>query len=105
VGGGTRFHRGARDNGGEKVAMTQSKWRARANSVIARVARDNPGATDGEMKDLLFAAYPFGHRGHHPYKIWREAVNDYMQLRRAMNPAKQAALDLPISDLPLFSTE
>jgi len=47
-----------------------SEWRERARAVIRQVIVDNPDANDAEFKKLLSAAYPFGKRESHPYKIW-----------------------------------
>jgi hypothetical protein len=52
-----------------------SQWRARAREVIRFVlARLAPGATDDEKHEALSAAYPFGLRKFHPYRLWLQEV-------------------------------
>ena len=67
------------------------------------MARENPDATGEELRRLINAAYPFGERKYHPYKIWLDAVKEYVGLKsKQEGQPKQAALDLGTSDLPLF---
>ena len=54
--------------------MKYETWRQRADKVIAEVIADNQGATKAELRRLIFDAYPFGPRKHHPYKAWLKAV-------------------------------
>jgi urease accessory protein UreE len=54
---------------------THKSWRDKAREVIHAVQKANPDATPEEMQKLLFAAYPFGNRTHHPYRIWCDEVN------------------------------
>lgn len=50
-------------------------WRKEAATVISKVIRQNPGAEPKELRKLIRAAYPFGERKYHPYKIWCDEVN------------------------------
>lgn len=58
---------------------TNSRWRAVADEVIARVVSDNPGLPEDELRRKLSDAYPFGMRKYHPYKIWLSAVNEHFE--------------------------
>jgi hypothetical protein len=64
----------------------QSKWREVARQTILKVVRDNRGKTEKEMRKLLAAAYPFGFRELHPYKIWLSELRKHGYGRK-----KQAA--------------
>ncbi|MFH2075844.1 MAG: hypothetical protein ABIJ57_10960 [Pseudomonadota bacterium] len=53
-----------------------SWWRDRARQVIAGVIREHGSREDTpELRRKLRAAYPFGERAMHPYKIWCDEVN------------------------------
>jgi len=54
--------------------MNGSKWRKHANCIIHKVAQDNPGLSESELRKKISASYPFGERERHPYKIWLSAV-------------------------------
>lgn len=45
-------------------------WSTKSAAVITGVIRDNPGVTGKALFALVDAAYPFGLREHHPYKMW-----------------------------------
>lgn len=47
-----------------------SRWRRASRIVIEKVMKENPDASKEELRKLLSAAYPFGQRKHHPYKMW-----------------------------------
>ena len=51
-----------------------SYWRRIAAPLIARVLADAEGKPDTEVRAALRAAYPFGAREHHPYRIWLDEV-------------------------------
>lgn len=51
-----------------------SYWRRRAAPIIARVLAETKGKPDAEVRAALRAAYPFGPREHHPYKIWLDEI-------------------------------
>lgn len=50
--------------------MNESHWRKTARAVIERVRVANLDKTPSERLALIDAAYPFGERKYHPYKIW-----------------------------------
>lgn len=52
--------------------MTASNWRMTAQRVIAPIEQQYRDQPYGALKRALHAAYPFGLRSHHPYKIWCE---------------------------------
>jgi hypothetical protein len=59
-------------------------WRETANAVINEVIQQNPELDpfSPEMEKLIRAAYPFGERNYHPYKIWCSAVNRHFKRER-----------------------
>jgi len=74
-----------------RVAGAMKSWRDAAMAVIARVQRENPDARGDDLRKLLKAAYPFGQRAYHPYKIWLDCVNQVCGKRAR-----------PLDHLPLF---
>lgn len=66
----------------KRVAVgNPSKWRERSLEVICKVMNDNPTAGPAELRKLLRAAYPFGQRKYHPYKIWCEEQRNAIETR------------------------
>ncbi len=51
-----------------------SHWREHAAKVIARVLVATAGLPEKSIRAALKAAYPFGVRAMHPYKIWCDEV-------------------------------
>ncbi len=45
-----------------------------AAPIVARVLAENAGKPQREVRAALRAAYPFGPREHHPYRIWLDEV-------------------------------
>ncbi len=70
------------------LGSTNSKWRNEARRVIhLALAALPPEATDKERRKAVSAAYPFGVRGHHPYKMWCAEVRVAMDKKvPAVNP-------------------
>lgn len=69
-------------------AETKSRWRAHASAVIRRVLAELPPDTSLEAKKkAISAAYPFGERAMHPYKIWLSEVRK--QLGAKPSPFKE----------------
>lgn len=60
----------------------KSTWYTRAAEVIAGVLATMPAtATRKECLEAVRAAYPFGLREHHPYKMWCRAQKDALAAR------------------------
>jgi hypothetical protein len=55
--------------------MSESHWRNQAAPIIARVLAAHKGQSEKAVRMALRAAYPFGERKYHPYKIWCDEVN------------------------------
>lgn len=56
-----------------KGQANDSSWRWKARKVIRETLADLPdGASPTQAEDALDAAYPFGRKSHHPYRVWRE---------------------------------
>lgn len=70
-----------------------SRWRAIADKVIARVVSDNPGLSEDELRKKMSDAYPFGMRKYHPYKIWLTAVNEHFNPPTRVRKAKPATVN------------
>ena len=56
------------------TAPTGSYWRARARPVIAAVIARTGTDDPARLRRELLAAYPFGERARHPYRIWRDEI-------------------------------
>jgi len=76
-------------------ATTRSYWRAKARPVIAEVIARIGTADPARLRRELLAAYPFGERCSHPYKIWRDEIR--AQLAQGPQQPPQ-----PNGQLPLF---
>lgn len=72
-------------------------WRNQAASVISDVIRQNPNMEQKKLRKLISAAYPFGERKYHPYKIWRDEVN------RQLGPQPQA--EISVSEAQSLTSE
>jgi hypothetical protein len=54
-------------------------WSTRAWAAIDAATRDLPADTPlDERVRIVDAAYPFGERRHHPYRIWLECRRVYL---------------------------
>jgi len=62
--------------------MIVSYWRRIAAPIIARVLEQTAGRPESEVRAGLLAAYPFGPRKHHPYRIWRDEIRIQTGKRR-----------------------
>lgn len=49
-------------------------WRTVAAQTVFKVIQSNPDAKPEELRKLISAAYPFGERKYHPYKIWLDEI-------------------------------
>jgi hypothetical protein len=54
--------------------MAGSYWREKARPVIAGVIAKVGTADPARLARELRAAYPFGEKAQHPYRIWRDEV-------------------------------
>jgi hypothetical protein len=59
-----------------------SYWRRKAAPIIARVLADTAGQPERQVRGALLAAYPFGPREHHPYRIWLDEIRVQTGRRR-----------------------
>jgi hypothetical protein len=51
-----------------------SHWRRIAAPIIAKVLAETVGMPDVAVRAALRAAYPFGPRQHHPYRLWLDEI-------------------------------
>ena len=75
-------------------------WRQIASPIIARVIAENRAKGEKALRAALRAAYPFGERQYHPYKIWCDEVNAQLG-RKKPKPKPTPAPAIP-RDMPLF---
>ena len=79
-----------------------SAWRARAVQALIPILPDvREHLAAGRLKAaraMVKAAYPFGLRRHHPYKVWGEEVRRYLP---GLYPRKSTA-PAPGDPSPLF---
>jgi hypothetical protein len=54
--------------------VSDSRWRPIAALAISRVLAEAKGRPEAEIVAALRAAYPFGQRKYHPYKVWLSEV-------------------------------
>lgn len=66
----------------------ESTWRKRSRHVIAQVCAEFPGLPPHLLEKQIRAAYPFGPRKMHPYKMWLSEVNRAMAAIRGELPAR-----------------
>ena len=55
--------------------MNSPTWREVAAPIIAAVLAETAGQDEKAVGKALRAAYPFGERRHHPYKVWCSEVD------------------------------
>jgi len=87
--------------------MTQSKWRAYSNKVIGDVVSsammEDPNMDEKELRKRISAAYPFGERAYHPYKIWLSCVKHWLGKRLVeKDEPGLPSVEKDEFDLPLF---
>ena len=70
--------------------MSESRWRNIAAPIIAEVLKRFP-QRGKEQDEALKAAYPFGERKYHPYKIWLDEIRQQQNGRKVvmLDPAKK----------------
>ena len=59
-----------------------SYWRGISAPIIARVLAETAGKSPEEIREALRAAYPFGVRRYHPYRIWCDEVRVQTGLKK-----------------------
>lgn len=57
-------------------------WRDHARPIIHAVLCATRGKTEQEIKAALRAAYPFGERLYHPYRIWCDEIRVQRGLKK-----------------------
>lgn len=85
------------------MTKVKSWWREHAAPIITQIIKDNPDKSEKEVRKLISAAYPFGERAYHPYKIWCDEVARQMAQRAAIlsgRPIKQKVGGDPYPDQP-----
>lgn len=70
-------------------------WAEHSERVLQALFQSLPLSTgDGELKRLLFDAYPFGERKYWPYKVWLQKAREYRI--RFENRQRRAGLRDPL---------
>jgi hypothetical protein len=68
----------------------RSEWRRQSRRVIEAVLKDVPAdAPEKAVREAVSAAYPFGRREHHPYKMWLVEVRHALRQRFPPRPSEQ----------------
>lgn len=80
-------------------------WRDIARPIIAQVIADLGTEDTAKLRKALRAAYPFGEREYHPYKIWCHEIRVQLGKIPFGRPARPARLRPTSNTLPLFGTE
>lgn len=76
-----------------------SYWRSQAERVIAEVHASLPIETDLKARTAAIdAAYPFGARRWHPYKVWLKERRKYL-VKFGYKPRTKAAPETPLERL------
>lgn len=70
-------------------------WRTQASEVIRGVINDNPTAPLPELRKLISAAYPWGERRNHPYKIWLSEVKSQLTQHELLKFASSQCANRP----------
>lgn len=81
--------------------MTESRWRRHARAVIRRVLEELPAdASEAVKRKAVSAAYPFGERAHHPYKMFLAEVKAQLGTQKKVVPSEppQARLVLGVGN-------
>jgi len=77
-------------------------WRDSCAPIIRRVLAETTGSDEKAIKAALFAAYPYGQRRHHPYKIWLDEIQRQRKLKPPLGTfgprAKERAAPDPRQD-------
>jgi hypothetical protein len=76
-----------------------SAWRKEAAAVIREAHKTVPeGATLKERAAIIDAAYPFGPRQYHPYKMWLKERAEYLRAY-GYRPKPRAIQETPLERL------
>jgi hypothetical protein len=71
--------------------VAESRWRREARNVIRRVLAELPAdASEADKRKAVSAAYPFGQRAHHPYKMFLAEVRAHLGRRMS----RKVAIDM-----------
>lgn len=78
----------------------ESSWRRTARTVISKVIREVGRYDLKTLKRAISAAYPFGPKRYHPYKIWLDEVKlqlypDHPKKRKKRRKPRHAAEQFP----------
>lgn len=68
-------------------------WRTTAAAVISKCIQEHPDAYESDLRKIISAAYPFGERKYHPYKIWLSEVKHQLHIL-ALKKSQTMTLDL-----------
>lgn len=79
-----------------------SHWRQKSQQVIQAVIDQNHGLELTELRKKISAAYPFGEREYHPYKIWLDQVNVQLGTKK-LKPQRVEVREVKVPiEMPLF---
>ena len=69
-------------------------WREISRPIIQHVLAETAGQTEQQVTVALRAAYPFGERRYHPYKVWLNEVRKQRLLLEKRQKWEQALLEI-----------
>lgn len=82
--------------------MPVSRWRLESAAIIRVVLLETQGQEEKAIRKALIAAYPFGERKMHPYKIWRSEVAIQRGVRKTKRPKAQPTADADEKQLTML---
>lgn len=69
--------------------MARTSWRDECRPIIAAVIATWSAAGEKAIRKALVAAYPWGEKKDHPYKIWCDEINVQLGKRKFRGPRKK----------------
>ena len=81
-----------------------SFWRRHAAPIVAEVLARTEGKPEAEVRAALRAAYPFGQRRFHPYKVWLDEIRIQTGRRRIDSRVRLLQGRPPLPPDPLQGT-
>jgi hypothetical protein len=75
-----------------------SHWRQVAAPIIVRVLQETAGKAEREIRAALRAAYPFGVRRHHPYRIWIDEIRVQRGQKKVTPRGRPGGTHLPADE-------
>lgn len=75
------------------VSKQDGTWGIQSIEVINAVLREHYQKPPEEILKIARAAYPFGERNYHPYKVWCKKIS---VLKELLMPKEPESIDTPL---------